>query len=179
MIMENLVGLPKRFTYSTFFVLLLQEGRFGHNTHTQLHTRTYSYVCHINPKWHAVSFHTKPFSSLPLTFPGRPYIVPRGSHLSCRRGHLEASLTNSLPLLHQRSKMWPPHHIPQGTLLNMMFPTPPIGKNTLPLSGIRGWRLMITWNHPPRIFLQLTLLILTHCLRDRLGGGMALIAVLW
>ena len=36
----------------------------------------------------------------------------------------------------------------------------------------------MTWNHLPYIFLWYTLLLLTHCLRDIHGGGIASIAVL-
>ena len=40
--MEKYECLSKLFTYSFFIVeLLLQEGQFGHNTHTQMHTSTY------------------------------------------------------------------------------------------------------------------------------------------
>ena len=35
-------------------------------------------VCHINPKWHAGAFHTKPFSFLLRLFMGRHSSVPRG-----------------------------------------------------------------------------------------------------
>ena len=52
-------------------------------------------------------------------------------------------------------------------------------ENTLPLSGIRRWRLMMTWNQPPIMFLRSTILLLTHCLRDRHGGGMVSIDMLW
>ena len=48
--------------------------------------------------------------------------MPRVSQTSRRRGQLKASLTKSLPLLHQRSIIRPPHHLPQGTLLRLLFP---------------------------------------------------------
>ena len=92
---------------------------------------------------------------------------------------MKSYLENSLPLLHQRSKIQPPHHLTQGNLLKPVFPTPPIGKKKFPLSGIMGWRLMMTWNHPYIMFLWLILLLLTHCLRDIHCGGMVLISVLW
>ena len=66
-----------------------------------------------------------------------------------------------------------------GTILRLVFSTPPIGQKTFPLSGTRFWRLVITCNQPLIIFLWLKLLLLTHCLRDRPGDGMVLIAVLW
>ena len=43
----------------------------------------------------------------------------------------------------------------------------------------RGLEVDDDMDHPLIIFLWLTLLLLTHCLRDRHEGGMALIAVLW
>ena len=122
-------------------------------------------VCHINPKWHAADFHMKLFFSLPWPFPGIPSIVPRGSRLSRRRVQLKASFTKRLPLLHQRYRIRPPHHLTQGTLLNLVFSTPPIGQKILPFSGIRFWRSMMTWNHTPIMLLWFTLLLLTHCLR--------------
>ena len=136
-------------------------------------------VWHINTKWHAAAFHTKPFSSIPRTFPWITSIVTIGLQSSSSRDHLKASLTNILPLLHQRYIIRPPHHLPQGTLSDLVFSMTPIGQNQLPLSVIRGWRLMMTWNHNPRIFFWLTLLIMTHCLRDIYGGGLELIAVMW
>ena len=99
--------------------------------------------------------------------------------LSGMTGHMKASLKNSLPLLHHISRIRPPHHLPQGTLLRMVFSTPPIRQNIFPLSEIREWMLIMTWNYPPRSFLRLTLLILTQFLRDIHGCGMALIAMLW
>ena len=135
-------------------------------------------VGHINPKWHAAAFHTNAFSYLLIPLPGRPSIVPRCLWSYMRRVQLKSSFTNSLPLLHQIFIFRPLHHLHQGTLFRMEFSTPPIGQNTLPLSGIRVCRLIMTWNYPPRMFLWLTLLLLKHCLRDRYGGGMALISLL-
>ena len=88
---------------------------------------------------------------------------------------MEDYLIKSLPLLHQTSRIRLPHHLPQGTLLELVFSTPPIGQKTLPWSEIRGWRLIMTWNHPPIIFLWFKLLLLAHCLRERHGGEMSLI----
>ena len=127
-------------------------------------------VWHINNKWHAAAFHTKPFSSLPRTFPWRPSNLKIFLQSSSRRGHLEAYKTKILPLLHQRYIIRPPHHLPQGTLSNLVLSTPPIGHKTLPSSVIRGWRLMMKCNHTPRMFFWLTLLIMTHCLRYIYGG---------
>ena len=84
------------------------------------------------------------FFSLPRPSLGRPSIAQICSWSSGRRLKLNASLTKRLTLLHQISKIGPPHHLPQGTLLNMVFPTPPTGKKKFPLSVIRGWRLMMT-----------------------------------
>ena len=84
---------------------------------------------------------------------GITYILPRGSQSPGRRGHLKASLTKRLPLLHHRYIIRPPHHLPQAILLRLAFSTPTIGHERFTLSGIRGWRLMLTWNQPPRIFL--------------------------
>ena len=92
---------------------------------------------------------------------------------------MKASLTNSLPLLHQRSKILPPHHLPKATLFKLVFSTLQIGQKTLIQLGIRGWRLMIKCNQPPRMFLRLKLILLTHCLRDIYGGGTVLISVMW
>ena len=82
---------------------------------------------HINPKWHAADFHTKPFFSLLRPFSGRISIVPRGSQSSVNRGQMKAYLTKILPLLHQISIIWTPHHLPQGTLFRLELWTPPIG----------------------------------------------------
>ena len=136
-------------------------------------------MCHINPKWHAAAFHTKPFSYLLRPLPGRPSIFPRCSRSSGRRGQPKDSFKKILPLLHQRSKIRPPHNLPQGTLFKMVFLMPTIGQNKLHLSGIRGWRLIMTWNQTPIMFFWLTLLLLTHYLRDINWGGIALIDVLW
>ena len=39
--MKYYEGIPKLFIYSPFLVqLLLREGRFGQNAHTQIHTST-------------------------------------------------------------------------------------------------------------------------------------------
>ena len=134
---------------------------------------------HINPKSHAVAFHTKMFSFLPWQLPGRHSIVTIYLQSSGSKGLMKASLTNILPLLHQIYRIQPPHHLPQGTLLKLVFSTPPIRQKTMPWSGIRDWRLIMTWNYPPKMFLWLTILLLTHCLRDRHGGRLALISGLW
>ena len=105
--------------------------------------------------------------------------MPRDSGSSGRRVQMKTSLKKSLPLLHQRSRIPPPHHLPQGNLLSLVFTMPPIGHNILPLSVIRCWTFMMAWNHPPIMFLWLTLLLLTHCLRYIHGFGMAMISVLW
>ena len=65
---------------------------------------------------------------------------------------MKASLTKSFPLLHQRSRIQMPQHLPQVTLPRLAFSAPPIGKKTLPLSLIRVWMLMMTWNQPPDKF---------------------------
>ena len=137
------------------------------------------YIWHINPKWHAVAFHTKPFSSLTRTWPGMTSIVPIGSRSSRRRVQLKASLKKSLTLLHQISIIRPPHYLPQGTLLKLMFSTPPIRQKIFPLSGIMCWSFMMTYNQPLIMFLWLTPLMLTHCLRYIHGCGVALIYVMW
>ena len=41
---------------------------------------------------------------------------------------MKASLTKSLTLLHQRSRIKTPHHLPHDTLLRLAFSTPPIGR---------------------------------------------------
>ena len=104
--------------------------------------------------------------SLMRPFQGKPSIFPIGSRSSERRVQLKAYLTKSPPLIRQRPIIPPHHHIPKGTLLRLGFSTPPIGMKTLPLSGIRGWRLIMTWNQLPRMFLWSTLLMMTHCLKD-------------
>ena len=76
-------------------------------------------VWHIKPKWHAPAFCTKLFSSLPRPFLGRPSIVTRVLRSSGSRGQMKAYLKNSLPLLHQRSRIWPPHNLPQRTILRI------------------------------------------------------------
>ena len=98
-------------------------------------------VCHINPKWHTVAFHMKPFSSLPLPFLGRPSVVPRGSRSSGRRDQLKASLKNILTLLHQISITIPPHHLPQGPYWGWRFLRPQFGRRHFPCqkSGSGGW----------------------------------------
>ena len=134
---------------------------------------------HIKPKLHAAAFHTKQFSSLTWPFPGRPSIVPRGSLSFGGRGQMKAYFTNSLPLLLKISIIRPPHHLPQGTILRLVFSAPPIGQNTLHLSVIRGWRLIMTWNQPPIMFLWSKLLLTINFLRDGHGGGMESIVVMW
>ena len=73
---------------------------------------------------------------------------------------MKASLTNSPALLHQRSRIQPPHHLPQGTLLRLVLSTPSIEQKTLSLSGIRGYRLMMTWNQTLIMFIWQILLLL-------------------
>ena len=71
------------------------------------------------------------------------------------------------------------NHMPQGTIFRMAFSTPTIEQNEFSFSGKRGWRLMKTCNNTPIMFPWSTILLLTHFLRDRHGGGVASIAVLW
>ena len=82
------------------------------------------------------------------TLPGKYSILPRGSLSPGRRFQLKASLKNTLPFLQKRSIIRLPHNFPQGNLLRLAVRTTPIGQNKFPLSVIRGWRLIMTCNHP-------------------------------
>ena len=124
------------------------------------------------------AFHTNPFSSLPRPLPGIPSVVPRVLRFSGRWGQMKAYLTKSLPLLHQIYRIRPLHNLSQGTLLRLVFSTPPIDQRTFLLSRIRGWRLMMTCNQPLIMFLQSKLLLLTQCLRDIHGVWMESIDLL-
>ena len=84
---------------------------------------------------------------------------------------MKASLKKSLLLLHQISIIRPPHHLHKGIISRLEFPNPPIDQKTFPLSGISFWRLTITWNHPPIIFLWLTLFCWHNVWRTDTGVG--------
>ena len=134
---------------------------------------------HINPKWHVGAFHEKSVLFSSATIHGETFHFAKIFSVVWEEGPYEGPF--------EKNPAPPPPDIQNLTTLPSApgdpieadFSTPPIGQKTLTLSGIRGWSLMMTWNNPPIMFLRFKLLLLAHCLRDRYGGGMALISVLW
>ena len=106
------------------------------------------YVWHINIKWHIAAFHTNLFSYLPQPFLVRPSILTRGLRVAVVREDITPEG------LFDKEPAPPPHEIqistsPPSALgdpIEAGFSTPPIGQKTFTLSGIRGWRSMMTCN---------------------------------